>query len=286
MAGQGQQVTFIVTLTNSGPDAATNIQVADAIPAGLSKVTVTPSGISRYAEGVWSLGSLTAGGFSTLTIVGQVDSTTPITNTAEVIAVDQADPDSTPGNNVASEDDQATVTVTPQQADLSLVTMVDDSSASIGQDVTFTIAVNNAGPNAATTVTVADKLPSGLEFVRAMTENGNYDHESGIWTIGQVNAGETVNLDIVATIASDQPVTNVAQVASSDQFDPDSKPGNNVESEDDQFSARVGACLTGGPLTVGMNRLVYSCVTPGGFAGFVMGTRLGSHFFSDYSDDG
>ncbi len=90
-----------------------------------------------------------------------------------------------------------------------------------------------------------------------------------------------MTLDIVATLTS-QSVENVAQVGTSDQFDPDSTPGNNNPEEDDQFSVSLGACLTGGPLAVGMNRLVYSCVTPGGFAAFVMGTQVGSHHFGDY----
>ncbi len=199
------------------------------------------------------------------------------------------------GSNFATvvTDDPATAanndpTITPidivrvAAADLSLVKSVNNARPNFGDEVSFTIAVNNAGPDAATNVTVADKLPAGLEFVRA-TPSIDYDDVSGIWTIDQVHVGATVTLDIVATITSDEPVTNVAQVASSDQFDPDSMPGNNVQGEDDQFSTVVGACLTAGPLTVGMNRLVYSCVTPGGFAPFLIGTRAGSHFFNEYA---
>ena len=40
----------------------------------------------------------------------------------------------------------------------------------------------------------------------------------------------------------------------------------------------IGQCLTGGPLSVGKNEFTYSCVTPGGFAKFLVGTETGSTF--------
>ncbi|MEZ6152110.1 MAG: hypothetical protein R3C09_18565 [Pirellulaceae bacterium] len=167
-------------------------------------------------------------------------------------------------------------------ADLSLVVTVDNGSAEVGQNVTFTIVLNNAGPDAATGVTVLDKLPVGLQFVQANTASGSYSSESGVWTVGGLPVGGTSSLTIVAKLLTDQTINNLAEIASSDQFDPDSTPNNGVVGEDDQFSASVGTCLTGGPLVAGMNRLVFSCVTPGGFAAFVVGTQPGSYTFSKW----
>ena len=167
-------------------------------------------------------------------------------------------------------------------ADLSLVMTVDNNSASIGQTVTFVIAVNNAGPNAATGVTVSDKLPQGLEFISASTEVGIYDSATGLWNVGSLAARSTVTLSIVAKLQSHPLASNVAQLATSDQFDPDSLPGNNALDEDDQFSVAVGKCLTGEPLAAGLNRIAYSCATPGGFVGFVVGSLAGKHYYSKY----
>ncbi|MEO8268485.1 MAG: dockerin type I domain-containing protein, partial [Aureliella sp.] len=169
-----------------------------------------------------------------------------------------------------------------QNADLSLVVTVDNASAKVGQNVTFQIALNNAGPDGATSVTVQDQLPAGLQYVNSTTSTGSYNATTGLWNVGSLARGTTTTLTIVAKLLTDQSVSNVAQVATSDQLDPDSTPGNNVVSEDDQFSASVGTCLTGGPLVAGMNRLVFSCVTPGGFAAFVVGSQPGSHVYSQW----
>ena len=39
----GDQITFTVTLTNNGPDAATGVQVTDLLPAGLTFVSANAS---------------------------------------------------------------------------------------------------------------------------------------------------------------------------------------------------------------------------------------------------
>ena len=47
--------------------------------------------------------------------------------------------------------------------DLSLVKTVDNESPKVGEQVTFTLTINNAGPSTATGVEVTDQLPDGLK---------------------------------------------------------------------------------------------------------------------------
>src|SRR5262249_34198006 len=58
----GDTITFTVTLTNSGPNTATNVTVNDALPPGLQFVLATPSqGLYDSVTGVWTVGDVTPG---------------------------------------------------------------------------------------------------------------------------------------------------------------------------------------------------------------------------------
>ena len=55
----GDTITYTVTLTDNGPDAATNVQVTDLLPAGLVVVSAsTEPGSYNPATGLWTVGQL------------------------------------------------------------------------------------------------------------------------------------------------------------------------------------------------------------------------------------
>ena len=236
----GQQVTFTLTLNNDGPDQATTIAVRNSLPTGLSLVSADASvGEFSPATSLWSLASLAAGSSATLQIVTRYDEAIVIQNTAEVVAVDQFDPDSTPDNNVPGEDDQATVVLEPATADLSLSKSVSEAAPNLGESVTFTITVANAGPDAATGVSVLDRLPPELAFVSATQSIGEYVAATGVWTIGGIAADGEATLQVIATPTAAGTLTNTAEVLTADQFDPNSTPGNAAPDEDDFDSVIV-----------------------------------------------
>ncbi len=136
----------------------------------------------------------------TLTLVGRVDVAGPKTNTAQVSAADQPDVDSTPGNNVPTEDDQDSVTIEAPQIDLSLTKAASPTTVVVGQNVTFTINLANAGPSTATGVTVRDQIPAGISFVSSTATQGNYDAGTGIWTVGSVATGVSPRLTLVGRV--------------------------------------------------------------------------------------
>jgi uncharacterized repeat protein (TIGR01451 family) len=117
------------------------------------------------AGGVWTVGSVSPGAPQTLTITAQVVSSTAQTNSATISTADQFDPESS--NNEAS------ATSTPQHAGLALAKTVSNSAPNVGETVTFTVSLSNHGPHAASHVTVADPLPSGLTLVSATPSRGS-----------------------------------------------------------------------------------------------------------------
>jgi uncharacterized repeat protein (TIGR01451 family) len=77
----GDNVTFTINATNNGPDNATNINITDQIPAGLSNITVNAPAGTTYTNGIWNIPTLQNGSNLTLTITGTVTATN-VNNTA------------------------------------------------------------------------------------------------------------------------------------------------------------------------------------------------------------
>jgi len=107
------------------------------------------------------------------------------------------------------------------QADLVTAKTVDNTAPQAGDTVIYTIKVTNNGPAEATNVSLTDKLPSGLTYVSHV--GGDYVPSSGLWTIGTLDNGVTVTLNITVTVdagESGSTVTNVTTPASTpDQND-------------------------------------------------------------------
>lgn len=102
----GTSFTFVATVKNNGPDAATNVTLNDLLPAGLTYSTHTAStGTYTSGTGVWTIGNLANQASATLSITATVSCSDKYTNTATVTAT-QPDPDT--GNNTSI------FTLTPQ----------------------------------------------------------------------------------------------------------------------------------------------------------------------------
>ncbi len=246
----GRTITYTLTLQNAGPSAATGVAVADRLPAGLTFVSATPDlGIYDATSGIWAVGSLPASSSVRLIIRATVASGALIRNTAQVSASDQPDPDSTPGDDDPASDDQASIALIPQISDLSLKKTVDILTPSVGDVVTFTVAVTNAGPSVATGVEVTEQLPVGLQYESHATLTGAYNPATGIWTLGGMRVGEVATLAVRARVTGVGPYTNTAEIRRSDQPDLDSTPGNGIASEDDQGSVTLGGTLADLALT-------------------------------------
>src|SRR5262245_18391011 len=106
-------MTYTIKLTDSGPDAATNVKVTDLLPAGLTFVGATPSqGSYDPSTGLWTVGTVTPGAPQTLQTQARAACPSAQTNIASISHADQFDPNA--GNNAAS------ATEVPAVADLTL----------------------------------------------------------------------------------------------------------------------------------------------------------------------
>jgi uncharacterized repeat protein (TIGR01451 family)/fimbrial isopeptide formation D2 family protein len=215
----GNQVTFTVGVTNSGPNAAHNVMLHDALPAGLTFVSATPSqGSYSSLTGNWTVGTIASLGSPSMTMVATVTGNGAMTNTASVLSLDET--------QTSTGNDSANATVTPRRADLAVSKIVDNGGPEIGDTVTFTVTVDdNIGPDGATNVAIHDSLPAGLTLLSATPSQGNYVSSTGTWTVGTLAKNGSATLTVTATVAIGGIYTNTASVSASDQYDPVS--GNN-----------------------------------------------------------
>jgi uncharacterized repeat protein (TIGR01451 family) len=111
---EGDLISYTIRVTNSGPSAATNVEIKDIIPTGLNYSTSTGGDLNAFASNTVtaSFNNIPSGSTVQFTISAIVTATSgTVVNRAEVTKSDQADPDSTPGSG-ADEDDDDSVTIT------------------------------------------------------------------------------------------------------------------------------------------------------------------------------
>ncbi|MEL6945445.1 MAG: T9SS type A sorting domain-containing protein, partial [Bacteroidota bacterium] len=113
------EVPFIVSITNDGPEDATGIVVSLPLPVATAFTSAEPSiGEYKVVAQEWVVGDLAAGESTEIEFtVFALTADAPITVYAQVIASDNEDPDSTPDNGDAeniTEDDEAAASVEPE----------------------------------------------------------------------------------------------------------------------------------------------------------------------------
>jgi uncharacterized repeat protein (TIGR01451 family) len=200
----GQNVTFTITVTNNGPNAATAIQVTDLLPAGFTYVSDTGGGAYDPVLGPWTIPSLAVSASATLNIVATVDTTEEVCNLAQVTASTPLD--TNPAN------DQATVCVmAPRSADLALGMTVSSPTVLVGGSVTYTITATNNGGDPAYAVDVQEAFPAfpALNPGSFTASQGSYNPATGLWNLASLGSGNSATLAITVTAPNTAgPLTN------------------------------------------------------------------------------
>lgn len=236
-------ITYTVTISNNGPDAAENVTVTDTIPANTTLVSTrvtagngwTPNSSARATgagDVVFSKPTVSRGETAVFEIVVSVNESTPastvINNTATVRST-TTDPNS--DNNAAT---TPTIVKVPA-ADLSITKTDTPDPVAAGRNVIYTLQLTNpVGASAAQSVTVTDAVPANTTFVSASVTSG------ADWTVTPPPKGETGNVvfakasvapgesaafQITVNVNADTTVTSITNTATvaSPTSDPNSK---------------------------------------------------------------
>ncbi|MEO8477005.1 MAG: hypothetical protein ABI572_08140, partial [Actinomycetota bacterium] len=237
--GVGEDLTYTIGLTNSGPSNAQNVVITDTLPGAVTFVSATPTAGSCSRSGVTltcSLGTVAAGATPSVTVVVRPNpgSEGTITNSASVTST-TSDPDT--GDRTAS----AGTTVTPR-ADVSISKTDGPDPVVAGNQVTYTLAVANAGPSTAAGVTVTDAIPPGTSFVSA-TGGGSLSAGTVTWNLGAMAASASTTLQLVVAVDSGRTagLSNTADITTATT---DPVPGNNSSTQTTAVNTSADISIT------------------------------------------
>ncbi len=188
----GEEVSWEVTVTNEGPDTATNVVVRDNLPSGVTHVSdAAANGEYDESAGTWRLDQLASGESQTLTIVTTVDESSAQWNSATAVS-DTYESDWS--------DNTGHAVVRGGEADISITKTVSSETPNLGEQVEWTIVVTNNGADDAIGVKVLDTLPGGLQHLADDATTGFFDEYQGQWWIGELAAGATETLTISTNV--------------------------------------------------------------------------------------
>ena len=249
----GSTVPVAIALGNAGVRNTGAVNVCLTYGSGISPNISGVSGLStgsaanNCAGGVlWSVtdvptGTTTASGAVAVSFTVDVAATGNYQLTAEVVSEAAPDIDSVPNNQDANEDDERSVVLSPvQNADLSLTMTVDNSTPVVGDTITFTLQVDNAGPNDVTGVSLQDSVPDGFGNIANISNGGTRSGSVITWSGISVAAGGSVTRTFTVDVqGGGSSYLNTAEITASGLADLDSTPNNGVTSEDDYAELNV-----------------------------------------------
>lgn len=240
----GSNITYTITTTNNGPSTATNVAIKDTLPSGVTFVSASDSG--TVASGVVSWPTIVSIASKT-SVTRTVTVTAPanggsIVNKASSTAA-TSDPNST-NNDGTQATAQASTTVTPS-ADLSIVKTDNQTTATPGSPISYTLTVTNNGPSTLNSVTVTDTVPPTILNPTFTPSTGTYNSSTGAWTGLTLAPGQSIALTLNGTVSptATGSLTNTATVAVPTGVT-DSVTSNNSSTDTDTLTPSADLSIT------------------------------------------
>lgn len=216
----GETLSYTLIVTNTSPYPVNSVIVRDTIPNNSSFVSgslqvngVTVPGSPAPPTGV-AIGTIVAGGVTTLNFKVLVTSTLPAPNTI----INNANVSFSPTINSGSVNALAVVT-TIVTTSITATKGVSKTSGKVGDTIGYTIVLRNTGNTTANNILFIDTVPKGTtlvagSFKQDSTPISTSSSAPGATLPNNLNAGSTTTITFIVTI-TEIPVPNpIANAAS------------------------------------------------------------------------
>jgi uncharacterized repeat protein (TIGR01451 family) len=250
----GETITYTITVGSNGPGPAEDVELTDPVPPGTTAVSATPENQCEEVEPdttIFECDLGTVANPETVTLVVQTDESTPSTVT-NVVTITAGDASSEPNNT-----DFATTQVEPPEpsppppppppepppsppppppeppppppeppppgpeADLVLMKSDAPDPVGLGGEITYSLTVTNAGPDAATGVQLVDDLAASTTLVSATSSQGTCSATDPVsCALGDLANSASATVTIVVKATESGPVFNTAAVFAASPSDP------------------------------------------------------------------
>ena len=191
---RGSTYNYEVTINNTGGAKAYNVNITDVLPSGIKLVDSTQT---TYTKNYATINSNES---KTFNINVEVKDTAALGSLENSISVTSDN-----YKNVT-----ASSTVNIVDSSLNLAVSQDKTTARIGENVTFTISVNNSGEAQSEANQIISTIPSNMELVSATgaTVNGS----TVTWSNSALNGGATVTKTLVVKVKNTANINSTINV--------------------------------------------------------------------------
>ena len=238
------EVTYFITVKNTGSAEAKDVVITDDIPAGLTLGKINDGGERIGDTIVWKIGALASGAereVSYTVKVPEVEEYTEWTNIAYAsfendpenpIEPDPNDPHHKdrkrrPSNEVVIDEGAPALKIEKTQAVNDGEQTKEKQTVKGGDEVTYYIKVTNTGSIAAEDVVVTDGVPEGLTL-GTINDGGELIGNTIVWEIGELEVKGSVTVSFTVTVPEVKEYTvwkNIAELSfGNDPEDPPEEP--------------------------------------------------------------
>lgn len=229
----GDVLTYTFALTNDGNVAANNVLLSDSIANGTSFVpnsvtinSVTQPGITPASINIGSINAGTTITASFQVLITSIPNPNPISNSASISYNFIVDPNASP---VSANTTSTTTFTQVNDANVISAKTVDRAFATVGDILTYTVILTNAGSVSADSPTFVDTNPDGTIFIpntfliNSVLQN-NADPNIGV-PLPSIPANGSLTVSYQVTITS-LPTQNPTINSSSTQYSFILNPGD------------------------------------------------------------